>query len=185
VGGVAVLSRFSRLVCDPNRAPEDPTFVVERIGDHILSWNRHVDAAERARRDARYAAAYHGAIDRLLARRLAAGRATRLCSIHSFTASLDGAARPMEIGVLFDAHEEVAARLEGRLREAGFRTAANEPYSGYAGLIHAARLHGRRHGIVYVELEVRQDLIATPADAAGVARRLAPAIRDFLADARA
>jgi len=178
-GGVGVLSRFSRLVCDPNRAPDDPTFVVERIGRRVLSWNRGVDDRERRRRRERYYAPYHAEIDRILETRLAAGRPTRLCSIHSFTPRLEGALRPMEIGVLYDAHEALAARTERALREAGFHTAANEPYSGYAGLIHAARRHGRRHGIVYLELEVRQDLLETPEAAARIAHRMAPALADF------
>jgi predicted N-formylglutamate amidohydrolase len=181
VGGVAVLSRFSRLVCDPNREPDDPTFVVERIGRRVLSWNRAVDERERRRRRDRYYAPYHAEIDRIIDGRLAAGQPTRLCSIHSFTPQLEGALRPMEIGVLFDDHEALAGRAERALREAGFHTAANEPYSGYAGLIHAARRHGVRHGIVYIELEVRQDLLETPEAAVRVARRMAPAIADFAA----
>jgi len=183
LGGVAVLSRFSRLVCDPNREPEDPTFVVECIGDHVLSWNRGIDATERARRRDRYYDPYHAEIDRVLAARGRAGRSTRLCAIHSFTPHFAGAARAMEVGVLFDAHETAAARLEDRIRDAGLRTAANEPYSGYAGLVHAARRHGRRHDIVYLEIEVRQDLIATRDDAARMAERLAPAIADYAAGA--
>ena len=35
IGGVAILSRFSRLVCDPNRDPSDPTFVVEKIAKNV------------------------------------------------------------------------------------------------------------------------------------------------------
>lgn len=183
VGGSAVLSRFSRLVCDPNRAPDDPTFVVERIGDHALSWNRGIDPAERARRHHRYAEPYHAEIDRLIGARRQRRQPTRLCSIHSFTPTWHDQPREMEIGVLFDSHEEIAHRLIGDLEEARFVARANEPYSGYAGLIHAARRHGRTHDIVYVELEVRQDLISTPAAAREVAQRLVPAI-ERLADAR-
>jgi predicted N-formylglutamate amidohydrolase len=176
VGGCAVLSRFSRLVCDPNRTLDDPTFVVECIDGHALSWNRQIDTAERARRHHHYAEPYHAEIDRLIGARRARRQPTRLCSIHSFTPTWHGKSRDMEIGVLFDSHEEVANRLIGDLADARFVVRANEPYSGYAGLIHAARRHGRAHDIVYVELEVRQDLIATPAGAAEVARRLIPAI---------
>ncbi len=176
LGACAVLSRFSRLVCDPNREPDDPTFVVERIGDHALSWNREIDATERARRRDRYSEPYHAEIDRVVGARRASHRATRLCSIHSFTPTWHGKPREMEIGVLFDSHEAVAGRLIDDLAEAGFVTAANEPYSGYAGLIHAARRHGRAHDIVYVEVEVRQDLIDTRPRAREIVRRLVPAI---------
>ena len=175
-GSGALLSRFSRLVCDPNRAPDEPSFVVREIGGRALSWNRAVDDAERARRRARYFDPYHEAIDRALAARVAAGPPVHLCSIHSFTPVYDGRARPMEVGVLFDAHETHARRVSGALAREGFAVAENEPYSGYAGLIYAARRHGRAHGVVYLELEVRNDLIATPELARIVARRIARAL---------
>ena len=70
-GCAALLSRFSRLVCDPNRAPDEPSFVVREVAGRTLSWNRAVDDAERARRAARYFDPYHDAIDRALAQRVA------------------------------------------------------------------------------------------------------------------
>jgi predicted N-formylglutamate amidohydrolase len=175
----ALLSRFSRLVCDPNRDPGEPSFVVREVGGHTLSWNRAVDDAERARRRARYFDPYHAAIDRALAQRVAAGRPGRLCSIHSFTPVWDGAARAMEIGVLFDAHEVLARRVADALAREGFAVAENEPYSGMAGLIYAAQRHGRAHGVVYLELEVRNDLIATPEQAGAIAPRIARALEAY------
>jgi predicted N-formylglutamate amidohydrolase len=69
----ALLTRYSRLVCDPNRAPEEPSFVVREVAGHALSWNRAVDAAERQRRRARYFDPYHTAVDAALAQRTASG----------------------------------------------------------------------------------------------------------------
>jgi predicted N-formylglutamate amidohydrolase len=181
-GSGAVLSRFSRLVCDPNRAPGEASFVVREVAGHALSFNRSVDDAERARRRARYFDPYHGAIDRALARRIASGRDVLLCSIHSFTPVWDGSARPMEVGVLYDDHLDVAARLVDALTREGFATAHNEPYSGLAGLIYSARRHGRAHGVVYVELEVRNDEIAPPERARAIAPRIARALLTVVRD---
>ncbi len=178
-GSGALLARFSRLVCDPNRSPEEASFVVAEVAGHALSFNRSVDAAERARRRARYFDPYHAAVDRALAQRLASGSEVRLCSIHSFTPVYDGRARPMEVGVLFDDHEAHAERVVGALAGEGFAVARNEPYSGFAGLIYAARRHGRAHGVVYLELEVRNDLIATPVLARGTAERIARALAAY------
>jgi predicted N-formylglutamate amidohydrolase len=180
-GGGAVLSRFSRLVCDPNRAPEEESFVVREVAGHALSFNRHVDAGERVRRCARYFDPYHTAIDRALARRVAASRDVLLCSIHSFTPVWDGRARGMEVGVLYDDHGAVAARLADALSREGFATAHNEPYSGLAGLIYSARRHGRAHGVVYLELEVRNDAIAPPERARAIAPRIARALDAIVA----
>ena len=178
-GSAALLTRFSRLVCDPNRAPEEASFVVREIAGHTLSWNRAVDAAERARRRARYFDPYHAAVDRALWDRVASGREVRLCSIHSFTPIFEGRARGMEVGVLYDDHEAHADRLVGALAAEGFAVARNEPYSGFSGLIYAARRHGRAHGVVYLELEVRNDLIATPELARAVAPRIARALAGY------
>jgi predicted N-formylglutamate amidohydrolase len=175
----ALLSRFSRLVCDPNRDPSEPSFVVREVAGHALSWNRAVHDAERARRRARYFDPYHAAIDRALAQRAAAGAPVRICSIHSFTPVWDGRARAMEVGVLFDAHEELARRVANALAAEGFAVAENEPYSGMAGLIYAAQRHGRAHGVVYLELEVRNDLIATPEQARAIAPRIARALEVY------
>jgi predicted N-formylglutamate amidohydrolase len=175
----AVLSRFSRLVCDPNRDPSEESFLVEEVEGHRLSFNRGADAAERQRRRERCFDPYHAAVDRTLRARLAANESVRLCSIHSFTPLYLGRARPMEVGVLFDIHDLHAWRLEGALAEEGFETVLNAPYSGRDGLIYSAQRHGRAHGLVYLELEVRQDLIDTPEKAAAVARRMARALRSY------
>lgn len=178
-GSVAVLSRFSRLVCDPNRAPEEPSFVVEAVEGRTVSFNRGMDEAERERRRVRYWEPYHDAVDRTLAERLALGR-VHLCSIHSFTPDHESGPRDMEVGVLFDSGEEHARRLETALAAEGFRTAQNEPYSGYAGMIYSARRHGRAHGVPYLELEIRQDLIARPDAARDVAARVGRALAVFV-----
>ncbi len=175
----ALLSRFSRLVCDPNRDPAEPSFVVEVVEGRRLAWNRGVGAAERRRRQERYFDPYHDAIDRALRARRAAGTEVRLCAVHSFTPVYLGQSRPMEVGVLFDAFDEHAGRLEGALAAEGFAAARNAPYSGKDGLIYSARRHGRAHGLVYLELEVRQDLIDSPAKARAVAARVARALEAF------
>lgn len=171
-----VLSRFSRLVCDPNRDPSQESFAVEEVEGHALSFNRGIDAAERRRRQERYFDPYHDAIDRVVRERKGVGTPVSLCSIHSFTPVYLGRARPMEVGVLFDEHDEHAWRIEGALAEEGLETMLNAPYSGREGLIYSAQRHGRAHDIVYFELEVRQDLIDTPARALAAARRIARAL---------
>jgi predicted N-formylglutamate amidohydrolase len=178
-GGCAVLARFSRLVCDPNRAPEEPSFVVETVEERALSFNRGVGDAERQRRRERYFDPYHAAVDRTLSARGDLGTPFRLCAVHSFTPVYLGEARPMEVGVLFDAFDEEAWRLEGALAAEGFACALNAPYSGKDGLIYSARRHGRAHGLVYLELEVRQDLIDSRAKAEAVAARVARALAVF------
>ncbi len=47
-------------------------------------------------------APYHDAIERLIDERLAAGRATTLVAVHSFTPVYRGVRRPWEVGIVFD-----------------------------------------------------------------------------------
>ena len=62
------------------------------------------------------------------------------------------------------------------MEEDGFRTALNEPYSGREGMIFAAHRHGENYGVLYLELELRQDLIDSLPRARRVGRRIADAL---------
>ena len=62
LGGTAVLSRFSRLLIDPNRGMDDPTLIMRISDGAVVPGNAHVDEAERQRRIARFHRPYHDAI---------------------------------------------------------------------------------------------------------------------------
>ena len=172
----AVLARFSRLVVDANRPTDHGELIRRRCEGHALSFNDGIDDEEVQRRIDTYHAPYHRAIDLLCADRLAAAEDVVLFSIHSFTPQLGDDVRGMELGVLFDDHDAVAGRFAGHLDDNGFKVALNEPYSGRTGLIFAAQRHGRAHGCIYLELEIRQDLVRTEAQCKDVARRIEPAL---------
>ncbi len=168
--GWGALSRFSRLLCDPNRDPMDPTLVLRACDDGTPSFNRRVDEAARV---ARFHAPYHDAIDLTLR----AHPPVFLVSVHSFTPIFRGRARPMEAGVLFDRYDDLADRLVRALNDAGLRTEPNAPYSGKDGLIYAPSRHGTAHGVRYLELELRQDLIHCATHARHVSRRVWTALQ--------
>lgn len=169
-GAGAVLSRVSRLVVDVNRTPEDPTLVLADTGEGRPSFNHVYDREERVR-------LYHAPFHDLVNTRIEADRPALLVSIHSFTPVYRGQVRTVEAGVLFDQHDELSLRLVERLRAQGLRTEPNEPYSGKAGLIYSAHRHGHERGLPYVEIELRQDLIASGREAREVARRVWRALR--------
>ena len=173
---VAVLSDYSRLIIDPNR-PEEAGDLVRAVTEgHALSFNRGVDEAETQRRVERFFRPYHAAIRAVLEAR--AGRETLLAAIHSFTPVYEGGERRrMELGVLFDEHDDLAHEVARLLREDGWQVALNEPYSGKAGHAYAVHRHGKAHGVPYLEFEVRNDLIGDAAGVARVARSLDFALR--------
>ena len=177
-GSVAFLANFSRLLVDPNRPVDAPDLVRRRAEGHTFSFNREVDAAEQARRVERLYRPYHEAIEAaLVARR---DRDTLLFSVHSFTPCLDGEPREMELGVLFDEHEPLAVQLAGALRRAGFVVALNAPYSGRDGLVYSAHRHGTAHGVPYLEVEVRNDLVTESRGVARVADALKAGLDELL-----
>lgn len=173
----AILATFSRLVIDPNRGEDDPTLIMRLYDGTIIPANRHVDAAETARRVAAYHAPYHAALADLAARR--ANRA--ICAIHSFTPFLRGRARrPWEVGVLYSHRDaRLALPLIDSLRAAGWVTGDNEPYSGHLDG-DAIDRHALRPGRPNVLIEVRNDLIADDAGQALWAGRIAPILKDVL-----
>jgi predicted N-formylglutamate amidohydrolase len=175
-GSVGVLSGFSRLVCDANRPCSNDTWILTEVEGHTLDFNRGLDAAERERRLNDYFGVYHATVDAILDQRVRLGGDILLLAIHSFTPVFDDQVRPMELGVLYCDYEAVARRLAQELEQEGFRTALNEPYSGLTGMVYSAHFHGNNHDLVYQELEIRQDLIATPESARAVAARIASAL---------
>ena len=158
LGAAAVLSRFSRLLCDPNRAETDPSVFRDRADGLPLRINADLGEEERERRLAAYHRPYHAAVDRLVA----AHPGHTLLSLHTFTPVYEGHVREVEVGVLFDTEEDAGIDLAVALADRGVPTWLNEPWSGKEGLIYSADRHARAHGRRALELEVRQDLAADP-----------------------
>lgn len=175
LGAPAVMSRFSRLVIDPNRGADDPTLVMKLYDGSIIPANRNVDAGEVARRRSLAYDPYHAAITAQIDRMLAAGTTPHVLSIHSFTPRLRGKPpRPWQVGVLWDRDGRMAKPLLTRLRqEDDLAVGDNEPYTGRltGDCMHR---HGTERGLPHVLIEIRNDLIATPEGQRDWAARLAP-----------
>ncbi|MBK8264535.1 MAG: N-formylglutamate amidohydrolase [Nannocystis sp.] len=154
IGCAAVLSRFTRLLIDPNRDLAAPTlFRVEAEG-HPIHLNAAISPADRERRITDYYTPYHDQIDH----RLRAAPAAALLSVHTFTPVYDGHVRAVEIGVLFDEHADLAQVFARELRRCGWRSALNEPYSGQAGFAFSPQHHAANHQRPWLEIEIRQDI---------------------------
>ncbi len=180
----AIVSRFSRLLIDPNRGEDDPTLIMQISDGTLIRANSGIGAEERERRLSRFYRPYHVAIETLIAAALASGRAPALLSIHSFTGSWRGWQRPWHAGILWDKDRRLAMPLLDRLRaERALRVGDNEPYSG-ALCNDTMYRHGTQRGLAHALIEIRNDLIATPAGIQEWADRLAPILRDILKDGK-
>jgi len=180
-GAAAIMARWSRLLIDLNRGPDDPTLVMKLSDGSIIGGNAHADSAQVQRRIKLFYAPYHDAIAREIAAVERSGRVPVIISIHSFTPVWKGWARPWEIGILWDRDARLVRPMIKQLEQAGFKVGNNEPYSGELENDCLYR-HGTMQGFPHVLIEIRQDLIGSDGAAHAFARRLKGVIDGALAE---
>ncbi|WP_052710039.1 N-formylglutamate amidohydrolase [Azospirillum thiophilum] len=162
-GATAVLSGFSRLVIDPNRALDDPTAIPVVSDDVVIPGNRALDAEAQALRVEALFHPYHTAVAAAVAAIVARGQVPVMVSVHSFTPAMRGIARPWHIGILWDNDPRLPVPLIEALEADGrWCVGDNQPYSGRGTSGGTVETHATPAGYPNVLLEVRQDLIATP-----------------------
>jgi len=182
LGCPAVLSRFSRLLIDPNRGADDPTLVMRISDGAIVPGNERLTPAETARRIAVYHAPYHEAIRCAIDAAMNAGETPVILSVHSFTPVWRGASRPWHAGVLWDSDPRLAQPLIRALSAEGDLVVGdNEPYKG-ALKNDTLYQHGTLRGLAHALIEVRQDLIAKPDGQRLWAERLAAMLSSITHD---
>lgn len=185
LGAPAVLSRFSRLLADPNRGLDDPTLIMRISDGAIIPGNARVDAVERRRRIERFWRPYDDAVSGLIERFTQAGVGPALISIHSFTPTWRGVKRPWRAGLLHDPrdpHFSLAVK-QALERDPELVVGDNEPYSGGLSGDMMDR-QGFKRGLDHALIEVRQDLIADETGQEEWAGRIAEAVRHAMATAR-
>jgi predicted N-formylglutamate amidohydrolase len=183
LGAPAVLAGFSRLLIDPNRGADDPTLVMRLSDGAVVPGNAWIDEAEIARRRAVYWRPYRAAIASTIEAMMASGVIPALVSVHSFTAHWKGRPRPWHVGVLWDKDPRLALPFLAALAgEADIVVGDNEPYDG---ALEGDTLYenATRRGLANLLIEVRQDLIEAPADAAAWGERIASLLQPVLARA--
>lgn len=153
---------YSRLVIDCNRSAAQPDVIAEVSDGTPVPGNRDLSAADRAARFAAIHEPYQAAIGAELARRDAIGGQTTLIALHSFTPAMRGHDRPWHVGILHDRGDTRFAQafLAALRDEPGLVVGDNEPYRmdqiDYTVPRHAYPARP------YAEVEIRQDLLATP-----------------------
>lgn len=159
----AVLQTYSRLAIDCNRDPSWPS-AMPVVSEHTkIPGNIGLTEADRAARVAAIFNPYHDRIRELLDARLAARRRTIPLFMHSFTPVFKGESRAMEVGILYNVDIRLATIVLDLLRAEGDLTVgANAPYAITANSDYSAPEHAERRGLVHVEIEIRQDVIADP-----------------------
>lgn len=156
---VGVLSRFSRLLCDPNREKTSATMFRRHAENAPVHLNSSVNTSPgeiQLRIDTLYQP-YHDAlvgVHRDI-------RPTTVLSTHSFTDLYEGEKRVVEIGVLYNDERDLALASEfvRAFRALGVATELNLPWSAKDGFMFAADQFSSPDTAV-IMLELRQDLAA-------------------------
>ena len=186
----AIMTDFSRLIIDPNRGEIDPTLVMKLYDGTIIPANRHADDEEITRRLDAYYRPYHAAYETLASAR----DDVVICAVHSFTPQLKSRPpRPWQIGILSHYDKrltdpliqalESSDTLHNEVEKKGERLCIgdNAPYIGhFPG--DAIDQHAIKHGRLNVLIELRSDLIETPAAQLHWASLLAPILAKTLTD---
>lgn len=178
----AVMSRFSRLLIDPNRGADDPTLVMRIADGAIVPGNARIDEAGINARIKRFYEPYDNAIAATLDAMHAVRPNAAVVSMHSFTPEMKGIARPWHITVIWDFDPRLnLALLEALRAQKDLIVGENEPYQGgYAG--DTIDRHCLKRGLAHVLVEIRQDLIADPKSAEDWGKRLAGLLRPVLSN---
>ena len=178
----AVLSRFSRLLIDPNRSLDHPTLVVEESDGVEVPGNRGLPTEEVERRAAQFYHPYHDAVRGQMERLRADGGIPAFVAIHSFTPVMEGFRRPWHMGLLWNRDPRMRdALLKAFETESAVVVGDNEPYTGQTHN-YTADTYGTEAGLPHVSIEFRQDLIDTHHEAQRWAELLADKLAQILAD---
>ncbi|MGO4707373.1 N-formylglutamate amidohydrolase [Microvirga sp. 2MCAF38] len=183
LGAPAILTRFSRLVIDPNRGRDDPTLVMRLSDGAVVPGNAKVDEAEVQRRIARFYDPYDAAIQAAVENAIGTGNPPVIVTIHSFTPLWRGWPRPWHVGILWDVDDRFARPLlDGLAAEDSLVVGDNEPYDGALAGDTIDR-HATVLGLANALVEIRQDLIATDEGAEEWAKRFATLLKPLAAQA--
>lgn len=177
---ILVETCVSRLVIDCNRPLDAPNLIPETSETTTIPGNAALTESDRQARIDLAWRPFHDAVERAVEARLAAGRETRLVSVHSFTPVYFGRQRPWHIGIIHDEDERIAAPLVRALNGvAGIVVGVNEPYSPADLVYFTLEKHARSRGLPCAMIEIRNDEIKDAAGQGAWAARLATALGDI------
>jgi len=169
-----VLQNYSRLVIDANRPLRTPQSIVTFSEHTRVPSNEHLSEVEIAAREDEIFLPYHDSIRDQLDQREHAPQPPAICALHSFTPRYKGVERPWHAGVLYNRDARLSLfLLQALRRDPALVVGDNEPYKTSEETDYTVIVHGERRGIPYIELEIRQDLIAHEAGQVAWAERLA------------
>ncbi|MEM9792237.1 MAG: N-formylglutamate amidohydrolase [Pseudomonadota bacterium] len=155
-----VAGAVSRLVYDINRPAGASDAVPSQSEQIAVPGNVGLSASDIAERERTFYRPFKAA----LTRALDATAQPVLITLHSFTPVYHAQHREVEIGILHHDDRRLAdALLRLSTQHSKHLVRRNEPYGPADGVTHTLAVHGEPRGCPNVMIEVRNDLLATPA----------------------
>ena len=165
-----IAAPVSRLLYDCNRPPESPTAIPLASENQPIPGNASLCEADKLSRVTGYYRPFEAAV----AKKVASMEMPLIITIHSFTPVFLGQRRQVEIGVLHDKDSRFAdAFMHQVSTDTRFNIQRNQPYAATDGVTHTLKHHALPRGLANVMLEIRNDLIASPAQRVQMASYLA------------
>lgn len=167
----------SRLVCDLNRSPDDPSAMPTVSEIYDIPGNINLPSEERLRRVNEIYLPFHQTLQAEIVHRLVLGQKPVLVTVHSFTPVFHGETRETELGVIYEGDPSFAhAFIKEAKAKLPLAIAINRPYGADDGVTHLLRLHATPYGLKNIMIEIRNDLISTPKEQEDMAKKLGPVL---------
>ena len=172
-----IAQSYSRLVIDCNRDPAVAASIPVLSEHTPIPGNENLSREQAEVRRREIFEPYQRRIRELLDERVAADRVPILVAQHSMTDCYKGERRPMHAAILYNRDRRLAqCLLEVLRREPALLIADNEPYFLSDETDYTIPRQAEARGLLHVEIEVRQDLIAHEDGQAQWGERIARAL---------
>lgn len=174
-----IYQNYSRLVIDCNRRPELDE-AIPTVSEYTnIPGNIGISLSERQKRIDEIHTPYHKEIRTTLDNWQ--GKKPIFLAIHSCTPVYKGEQRELEIGCLYGTDRRYAGEVLKHLqKQVGDKAADNQPYQVSLDNDYSIPIHAEDRQLLYVEIEIRQDLISNEE---GVSK-WASILKNALLDAR-
>ena len=158
IGAEALVTHYSRLVVDVNRAVDDDDWIIQTSDGIAITGNRGIDAQARADRKKHFFDPWHAALERLVEQK---GKTCRMIALHSFTPRLKGGSwRQCQLGFLSHQDRRLAEPMLAFCRnQTSYHVGDNVPYDGRR-FNYTLDRHASRRGLLHISIEIRSDLLA-------------------------
>ncbi|MBI0065564.1 N-formylglutamate amidohydrolase [Commensalibacter sp. M0134] len=169
-----ILQNYSRLVIDCNRNPNHENLIIKISDKTVIKGNLDLSDEEKKSRVSSIYNSYHACIEQDIERRQNAQISTCLIALHSLTPQMDNIERPWHAGILHDRYPGFGLIFKKYLEQYyEFPIGDNEPYRLNEKNDYSVPCHAFGRKLLYLELEIRQDLIRSEIQQREWADRLA------------